>query len=195
MGRQTEMFLQLAKNVKDHVDDKRREAGLDGGPSREQLRSRRKHPVRASTISTKRMPKYELELGRILFPEDEHADVARPKTRADCMDQRRPCPWVSCAHHLYLDVSAQTGAIKLNFPDLEPDELPETCALDVADRADTTLERVGALMNVTRERIRQIEIQALAKVHARRVDFEQTATACAPAGGLRRRRDRFASRL
>jgi len=38
-------------------------------------------------------------------------------------------------------VSARTGAIKLNFPDLEVWEMTETCALDVADRGGTTLER------------------------------------------------------
>jgi len=80
----------------------------------------------------------------------------------------RPCPFVSCKHHLYLDVSARTGAIKLNFPDLEVWEMTETCALDVADRGGTTLEEVGAIMNLTRERIRQVEVKGLAKLSALR---------------------------
>jgi hypothetical protein len=67
-----------------------------------------------------------------------------------------------------LDVSARTGAIKLNFPDLEVWEMSETCALDVADRGGTTLEEVGAIMNLTRERIRQVEVKGLAKLHALR---------------------------
>jgi hypothetical protein len=78
----------------------------------------------------------------------------------------RPCPFVSCKHHLYLDVSSRTGAIKLNFPDLEVWEMNETCALDIADRGGTTLEEVGAIMNLTRERIRQVEVKALAKLDA-----------------------------
>ena len=57
-------------------------------------------------------------------------------------------------------MSARTGAIKLNFPDLEVWEMNETCALDVADRGGTTLEDVGAIMNLTRERIRQVEVKA-----------------------------------
>lgn len=134
--------------------------------SREQARSRRKRDVRARTVSVRRMPKSELEKGRLLYPEDEHDDIARPKTRADCKGGARPCPFVSCKHHLYLDVSAKTGAIKLNFPDLEPWELANTCALDVADRDGTTLEGVGAIMNLTRERVRQIEVKALAKTKA-----------------------------
>jgi hypothetical protein len=40
--------------------------------------------------------------------------------------------------------------------------------LDVADRGGTTLEDVGAIMNLTRERIRQVEVKALAKLEALR---------------------------
>ena len=141
----------------------------DKGVTREQRRSRRKRDVRARTISVKRMTKRELELGRMLYPDVE--DVARPKVREDCAQAERPCPFVSCKHHLYLDVSARTGAIKLNFPDLEVWEMTETCALDVADRGGTTLEEVGAIMNLTRERVRQVEVQGLAKLEALKDTF------------------------
>jgi hypothetical protein len=134
--------------------------------TREQRRSRRKRAIRAKTISVKRMTKRELELGRMLYPEVE--DIERPETRTECSDAPRPCPFVSCKHHLYLDVSARTGAIKLNFPDLEVWEMNETCALDIADRGGTTLEEVGAIMNLTRERIRQVEVKGLAKLAALR---------------------------
>ncbi|WP_437330342.1 sigma factor-like helix-turn-helix DNA-binding protein [Sorangium sp. So ce381] len=131
--------------------------------TREQRRSRRKREIRARTISVKRMTKRELEIGRMLYPE---TDYYKPRARAECVDGPRPCPYVSCQHHLYLDVSARTGAIKLNFPDLEVWDMNETCALDVADRGGTTLEDVGAIMNLTRERIRQVEVKALAKLEA-----------------------------
>lgn len=136
----------------------------DKGVTREQRRSRRKRDVRARTISVKRMTKRELEIGRMLYPDVE--DALKPTTREDCAQGQRPCPFVSCKHHLYLDVSARTGAIKLNFPDLEVWEMTESCALDVADRSGTTLEDVGAIMNLTRERIRQVEVQGLAKLEA-----------------------------
>ncbi len=140
---------------------------LDVEPAitREQRRSRRKRDVRARTISVKRMTKRELEIGRLLYPE---TDYEKPLTRADCAEGPRPCPYVSCKYHLYIDVSARTGAIKLNFPDLEAWDLGESCALDVADRGGTTLEDVGAIMNLTRERIRQVEVKALAKLEALR---------------------------
>jgi hypothetical protein len=133
--------------------------------TREQRRSRRKRDVRARTISVKRMTKRELEIGRVLYPETGYW---RPRTRAECADGPRPCPFVSCKYHLYIDVSPRTGAIKLNFPDLEVWDMGESCALDVADRGGTTLEDVGAIMNLTRERIRQVEVKALAKLEALR---------------------------
>jgi hypothetical protein len=71
---------------------------------------------------------------------------------------------VACKYHLYLDVNPETGSIKINFPDLEPWEMGETCALDVADRNGITLEEVGEIMNLTRERIRQVEVRGLVKL-------------------------------
>jgi hypothetical protein len=137
---------------------------VEPGVTREQRRSRRKRDVRARTISVKRMTKRELELGRMLYPEVE--GVERPVKREDCAQGQRPCPFVSCKHHLFLDVSARTGAIKVNFPDLEVWEMTESCAVDVADRGGATLEDVGTIMNLTRERVRQVEVQGLAKLEA-----------------------------
>jgi hypothetical protein len=88
----------------------------------------------------------------------------RPRTRAECVNGPRPCLFVSCKHNLYLDVNPETGSIKLNFPDKEIWELEHTCALDVAEKGGITLEEVGAIMNLTRERIRQVETRGLAKL-------------------------------
>ena len=129
---------------------------------------------RAKTMSRKEMARdlrRQRQAGGV-DPEEvalmREIDRLRPKTRADCVNGPRPCLFVSCKHHLFLDVSAKTGAIKLNFPDLEVWEMNETCALDVADRGGTTLEEVGAIMNLTRERIRQVEVKGLAKLQALR---------------------------
>ena len=92
------------------------------------------------------------------------AEFERPQTRGDCRNAVRPCPFAGCKFHLFLDVNPDTGSIKLNFPDLEPWELRETCALDVADRGGITLEEVGEIMNLTRERIRQVEVRGLIKL-------------------------------
>jgi hypothetical protein len=89
---------------------------------------------------------------------------ARPDSRADCREAARPCLFVTCRFHLYVDVNPQNGSLKLNFPDKEPWELPETCSLDVAERGGLTLDEIGSLLNVTRERARQVEQAALVKL-------------------------------
>ena len=93
-------------------------------------------------------------------------EAERPRERAECATGPRPCMFISCKHHLYLDVNPATGSIKLNFPDKEVWELEHTCALDVADRGGITLEEVGTIMNLTRERIRQVETRGLLKLRA-----------------------------
>jgi len=112
--------------------------------------------VKTKTISGERLTREERR-NAVEYPDD----VDRPKTRGECENGERPCPFVSCKWHLYLDVNPLTGALKLNFPTLEVDELAATCALDVADRGGAILDHVGDLLNVTRERIRQVELQAL----------------------------------
>ncbi len=91
-------------------------------------------------------------------------DDDRPKTRGDCKEGIRPCPYVSCSHHLYLDVNPETGAIKLNHPHLEVWEMAETCSLDLADRGAITLEEAGAQLGIVRERVRQIEERSILKL-------------------------------
>ena len=105
----------------------------------------------------------ELELEEeYLLPE-----LARmPATRGECVDGPRPCPWQRCRYHLALEVTAN-GSLVHNHPGVELDELAETCALDVADAGGATLERVGELLGVVRERIRQIEALAYQRLRRR----------------------------
>ena len=129
--------------------------------SRKIRRRRRRTRPRSKTIAMKRLTREELRVGALMYPP---VDIARPTTRAECKEEMRPCPWVACKHHLYLDINPETGSIKINFPDLEPWELKHTCALDVAERGGITLEEVGEIMNLTRERIRQVEVRGLLKL-------------------------------
>jgi hypothetical protein len=98
----------------------------------------------------------------------EEMQSLRPRTRGECVGTARPCPWVGCRHHLFLDVNEDTGGLKINFPDRSLDDLAETCALDVADRGVATLEAVGELMNLTRERTRQVEVRGLIQLQRHR---------------------------
>jgi hypothetical protein len=124
-------------------------------------RRRRRSRARARTISIRRLSKAELNRGRVLYPEE---DYWRPESRGECAQMERPCPFVSCKYHLYIDVHPVRGSIKINFPDIEVWDMTDSCALDIADRGGITLEEVGEIMNLTRERVRQLETQGLTKL-------------------------------
>jgi hypothetical protein len=114
---------------------------------------------RKRTVTRSQLRRLHVVYEPIPLPEG----VARPWTRGDCKDGPRPCPWVSCVHHLAFDVTPR-GGITENFPGLELEDLPDTCSLDVADRGHHTLEEVGDRLNLTRERARQLELAALRKL-------------------------------
>jgi hypothetical protein len=103
----------------------------------------------------------------------ELADVDRPRTRGDCAEGERPCPFVGCRYHLAVDV-LDTGSLRITG-DLDLEAMRSTCSLDVADQGEHTLLEVGELLNLTRERVRQIEERGrrnaevlLRRVHVRR---------------------------
>lgn len=99
------------------------------------------------------------------FSWDDHT---APTKRSDCMpggvNEMRPCPWARCRWHLAFDYNQRNGSLTENFPGVDFDEIPETCALDVADRGETSLDDVGQLLNVTREAMRLAEIRAFRKI-------------------------------
>lgn len=72
----------------------------------------------------------------------------KPLVRADCVsggfNAARPCQWRSCRYFM--------GQSK------------ESCALDVADKGEHTLEEVAELLGVSRETVRKIEDAALLKL-------------------------------
>lgn len=86
-----------------------------------------------------------------------------PVTRGDCAGGPRPCPMVSCRHNLYLDVSP-SGNVRLNFPDIPPEKMLISCSLDLADEGPLTLDELAQVLNLTRERVRQVQDPALAKL-------------------------------
>lgn len=161
----------LEGRIADDVDAAE-EAEASAGHGASESRSRSK------TMSRKEMAR-ELRRRRAEGPSDpeeeqllQDVEASRPRWRSDCANGPRPCLFISCKHHLYLDVNPETGSVKLNFPDKEVWELAETCALDVADRGGITLEEVGSIMNLTRERIRQVESRGLYKLRVATSDGE-----------------------
>lgn len=111
----------------------------------------------------KRRPKSYSVKAQIGLNQKDETDLSdlpgRPKDRSECRPPYglRPCPWVGCRYHLYLDVTARSKSIKIYYPDKEPWELEHTCALDLADKGPMTLNEIADTMNISRERIRQLE--------------------------------------
>jgi hypothetical protein len=128
---------------------------------------------RARTVSIKRMRTSQLRADEA--ETIEHTE--RPRTWGECLERAlgtasRPCGYLRCKHNLLLDVSDETGSYKVTWPHLasghygdEYDALPQhTCALRVAEQGGMTLDEIGEMMNLTRERVRQIETKALLRL-------------------------------
>tara|TARA_Y100000310_G_scaffold324189_1_gene385748 strand:- start:6903 stop:7532 length:630 start_codon:yes stop_codon:yes gene_type:complete len=81
--------------------------------------------------------------------------VPPPLTREECESIDRPCDRYACRHHLYIEMRLRGGEELGDKP---------SCSLDVAEDGTHTLEEVGEIFGLTRERIRQIEAKALRKL-------------------------------
>jgi hypothetical protein len=97
---------------------------------------------------------------------DGEVTVHRTCGHADPVQHSRPCVFASCRHHTAIEVTA-AGSLKLVFPDLDLLELEHSCSLDEAGAGERTLDEVGARTNLTRERVRQVEIGALHQLRRR----------------------------
>lgn len=114
-----------------------------------------------SRLRVIKLTKDELRIGALLYPERGYW---RPTERAECANVGRPCPYVGCRYHLYLEVHPQSGAIKVNAS-TEPWEIKRSCALDCADEGPATLETIAdAFGGVTPQCIQHILRRAVGKV-------------------------------
>ena len=125
--------------------------------------------------------------------------TARPKTRAECPPERLQeggfCPYVGCRYHLlsekvdrymklgnrgtlipsgvrdYLERMDETEPVVLDL--LET--IPETCALDVADRGGHTLGAVAHTLRLPTQAIQQMQAKAARKIAAAATKSSDTA--------------------
>jgi hypothetical protein len=153
-------------------------------------RNRRLKSVRHKAVSLREMRRaLERDAAELTAEDFQLLDDHRPRRRGDCRDNGlRPCPFVGCRHHLFLDGVDAAGALVVAHPDVEPWELDHTCALDLVEgridglplgkcrkqlgddgpASSFTLEIAAPLLNLTRERVRQVEIETLAELAALR---------------------------
>lgn len=118
--------------------------------------------------------------------------VPRPRTRLECSQEARPCPWIGCRFHLAIEVteaerrptmvsnatttrggrrvglssSAGLADVTVWSDDvLEAlSSLEHTCALDVAEGGASGATRVGALFGMSRQAAMGNIVTALAKL-------------------------------
>lgn len=88
----------------------------------------------------------------------------RPRVRGECENGPRPCPFVACRYNLFLDAK-ENGSILLNFgSDVGAlEKMPDTCALDVADRGQHDGVAVGSFLNITGQAVRVATRAAVTK--------------------------------
>ena len=96
----------------------------------------------------------------------------KPRRRGDCENGARPCPWVSCRHHLFLDVT-RDGEVVENFPGKDVDEIDFTCSLDIADtveghRAPLPLSVLASIMGTSRSSVTAVEVNAMKKFRSQK---------------------------
>lgn len=85
----------------------------------------------------------------------------RPRTRGECIDGPRPCPWASCRHHLALDVTYNNA---LKVQDRELEELPATCALDAAEDGGVDNYTIADLLGISRQGVDALLASGLRKL-------------------------------
>ncbi len=93
----------------------------------------------------------------------------KPETWGGCKAQglgiTKPCGYISCGHHLAIDVNENNGAVKYNFPGVDVADMPETCALAAVEKHGIQdMARVGDALGVVREAISQTSKRAIAKI-------------------------------
>lgn len=112
---------------------------------------------------------------------DERIEAMRPRTYGDCLREgwgyegggerpRTPCPWLGCKHHLAWFAAGSLEAIE----QVDIEQMKHTCTLRVAEEDGVSLDEVGQIVGVSRERIRQIQSKVLQHLWPRRGSVIET---------------------
>jgi hypothetical protein len=109
------------------------------------------------------------------LPDDWEMLPGVPATRADCANVARPCPYLSCRHHLWLRLQSENPgnpkAGKQGATTFKPSS-NQSCALDVAEKG-ATFEEIGRFLGCDSTRARQIAAAAIDKLRDAGVDVDE----------------------
>ena len=97
------------------------------------------------------------------MPSDAHINL-HEITGGVCRELPGPCPHTVCRFNLTSERRDNRGAkpVKMHLPVVR-----ESCTLEAAEVGGMTLEEIAARLSLTRERVRQIEFDALTKMWRR----------------------------
>ena len=129
----------------------------------------------AQPSKVKRSDSLRVVLEPLSLPPDWEIKAGVPATRGDCVAGPRPCPYLSCRHHLWLVLQQDQAGNWQKGRHGETGFRPstnETCALDVAERGAPS-EEVGRLLGMDATRVRQLAAGALKKLLKRGVRVEE----------------------
>ncbi len=108
-------------------------------------------------------------------PRDWEAKAGVPRNRGECIDGPRPCPYLSCRHHLWLQLGQDQAGNwqrgRMGSAELRPATV-QTCALDVAEHGATSKD-VGRLLGMDETRVRQIAAKAFKKLKRAGVSVDE----------------------
>ena len=94
-------------------------------------------------------------------------DDVVPLTRAECPAATEPCGHVLCRHHLWVDDRRTCTGSPRSVQSQAWGDPRQTCSLRVAELGPQTMEIVGVVLGLSRERVRQLEVAAIEQVRER----------------------------
>lgn len=88
-----------------------------------------------------------------------------PCRRSDCPPRSEPCRRLFCRYHLWLDPVRNRRGDIVDYRETGAfGDTRHTCALRQAAHGPKTLEEIGSILDLSRERVRQIEEETLASL-------------------------------